>query len=510
MKRALLRNSSYNLIGQGAPLAVALVTIPPLFQILGPERFGFLTLVWLLVGYIGVLDLGIGRTLTKMVAERLATGEVDEVPAIVATGSIVLLMIGAVLGVSLALSAPAVVRWMFEMQGGIPEAVSAVRVLAASVPFVVLSSGFRGVMEAHQRFGLVNAVRIPIGALNYIAPLGLAWISPRLDLVVGGLLVTRLLSCLLYGIAVRREIGTVRRSSVLSWTIAREALQYGSWITVTNIVNPMLVSMDRLMLASLVPLGRVAFYTTPAEMVLKLWVVPNAVLLTVFPAFSGLSRTDQDERAKLFLNASAYVAAATLPMVLVAMLSGRFLLGVWLGPDFASRGGPVLEILAVAFFYNSLAFVPFALLQATGRARAAATFMLAELPLYATALVFAIPAYGLKGAAYAVLARVTIESLGLMILSATVIRTHAELIRRSMIVMVASVLPMLAVLKAPTLLSWLLAASLMSGVLSMLHRIAKSYPMKEPPEAVPAMRVEAELTTGAEIDAPLQPDLEGQ
>ena len=44
----------------------------------------------------------------------------------------------------------------------------------------------------------------------------------------------------------------------------------------------------------------------------------------------------------------------------------------------------------MAFFLNSLAFVPFALLQASGAARAVATFMLAELPLDAMTLVFAI------------------------------------------------------------------------------------------------------------------------
>ena len=506
MKKALLRNSGYNLIGQGAPLAVALVTIPQLVQTLGTEKFGFLTVVWLLVGYIGVLDLGIGRTLTKMVAERLATKEVEEIPVIVATGSIVLLTIGVVLGVSLAFSASVVVRFMFEIQGEVVGAVSAVRVLAASIPLVVLSSGFRGVLEAHQRFRLVNSIRIPVGALNYVAPLGLAWISPRLDLVVGGLLATRLLACVLYGIAVRRQIGSMSRSGILSWPIAREALHYGSWITVTNVVNPLLVSMDRLMLASFVPLGRVAFYTTPAEMVSKLWVVPNAVLLAVFPAFSGLSRTDPGERASLFIHASAYVAAATLPIALVAILAGRFLLGVWLGPTFASEGGRVLEILAVAFFLNSLAFVPFALLQATGKARAAATFMLAELPLYAMTLVFAITAHGLVGAAYAVLARVTIESIGLMILSAAVIRTSAGRTWRSVLAIATSLLLMLAVVRATAPLSWLLVGTLLIGVLYMLRRVMRSYPMQELTETRPAMSGAA----GADIRTRLQSDVEAQ
>ena len=64
------RNVVLNLVGHAAPLVAAVFLVPPLVARLGVERFGFLALAWALVGYLALLDLGIGRTLTRLVASR--------------------------------------------------------------------------------------------------------------------------------------------------------------------------------------------------------------------------------------------------------------------------------------------------------------------------------------------------------------------------------------------------------------------------------------------------------
>ena len=73
----LLRHTAFNLIGLGAPLLVAVGTIPVLIHALGPARFGLLTLIWAVVSYFGLFDLGLGRALTllaswKALRERTA------------------------------------------------------------------------------------------------------------------------------------------------------------------------------------------------------------------------------------------------------------------------------------------------------------------------------------------------------------------------------------------------------------------------------------------------------
>src|SRR5438445_9262905 len=63
------RHTLYNILGQALPLAVGLVAIPILTRSLGDTRFGLLALMWAIIGYFSLLDLGLGRATTKFVAE---------------------------------------------------------------------------------------------------------------------------------------------------------------------------------------------------------------------------------------------------------------------------------------------------------------------------------------------------------------------------------------------------------------------------------------------------------
>ena len=66
----LAKNTLYSLIGYIIPVIVALFAIPILINSLGVDKFGVLTLAWMITGYFSILDLGIGRALTKLLSEK--------------------------------------------------------------------------------------------------------------------------------------------------------------------------------------------------------------------------------------------------------------------------------------------------------------------------------------------------------------------------------------------------------------------------------------------------------
>ena len=54
--KLLTTNVVKNLLGQVLPLLVALISIPMLIKDMGTERFGVLTIAWIVTGYFSIFD----------------------------------------------------------------------------------------------------------------------------------------------------------------------------------------------------------------------------------------------------------------------------------------------------------------------------------------------------------------------------------------------------------------------------------------------------------------------
>src|SRR5713226_920143 len=104
--RLLARNTVWNLLGNGAPMIVAVFCIPVLIRGLGKERFGVLTLAWALIGYASLFDLGLGRALTQLVAKKLGVGEEREIPALAWTSLLLMMVLGLAGAAIVALASP--------------------------------------------------------------------------------------------------------------------------------------------------------------------------------------------------------------------------------------------------------------------------------------------------------------------------------------------------------------------------------------------------------------------
>ena len=170
--RLLVRNTGFNFFGQAGPLVIAIFTIPILIKGLGIDRFGVLTLAWVLIGYFGLFDLGMGRALTKFVAERIGTGQEEGLPVLVWTSLFIMFVFGMVGTVVMIVLSPWLVRRALNIPMGLHrETLYAFYLIALCIPVVITTAGIRGILEAKQRFGFINAVRIIMGGATYLVPL---------------------------------------------------------------------------------------------------------------------------------------------------------------------------------------------------------------------------------------------------------------------------------------------------------------------------------------------------
>ena len=415
---AVLQGTAWNLAGLLVPLLVALFAIPPTIQGLGLERFGALTLAWTVLGYFSLFDLGVGRALTQRVAAAEAAGRGDELPRLVGTALVLTLALGLLGAAVLWLPAGWIVERVLHAPPALQaEARAAVRLLAAALPFVLATAALRGVLEARQRFDLVNAVRLPLGVFTFAAPLLVLPFSRRLDAVLAVLAAGRVAALAAHAWLCRRAAPSLARGIAFDGRQAGPLLALGGWMTVTNVVGPLMTYFDRFAVGAVLGLAAVAYYATPFELVTKLLLVPAALAQVLFPTFASSLQDDPAAAARLQRQGARGLLLVLTPPVLLTILLAPQILGLWLGPDFALRGAAVLRWLALGVLLNGIAQVPFALLQGAGRAKTTAVLHLLELPLYLAGLLWLLPQHGVVGAAMAWTARAGVDAIVLAVLS---------------------------------------------------------------------------------------------
>jgi len=416
--RHLVRNVFWNLLGAGSPLLVAIVAIPLLIDGLGITRFGVLTITWMVVGYFSLFDLGLGRALTKLVAEKLGRGRDEEVPKLIWTALLLMMVLGLFGAMLLAVLS----SWLVGDVLNIPaelhsETLSAFYLLAASVPIVISSAGLQGVLEAHQRFGLINAVRIPLGVFTFLGPVLVLLFSHSLVPVVAALVVARLLSWLAYVVLCLRVEPGLRQSISIDRQMFKPLISFGGWMTVSNIISPLMVYLDRFLIGAVLTMTAVSYYATPYEVVTRLLIVPAALMSVMFPAFATVLTQDKKRAALLYSKTIKYIFLLLFPAVLAIVTFANEGLNLWLGSEFAENSTLVLQILAVGVFLNAHANVPFGLVQSAGRPDLTAKLHLAELPFYLMVLWWLLNAYGVAGVALAWLLRVAVDAAVLFVMA---------------------------------------------------------------------------------------------
>jgi O-antigen/teichoic acid export membrane protein len=445
----LARNSLLNLVGQAAPMLVAVAAIPPLLAALGTERFGVLALAWMAIGYFGVFDLGLSRALTQLVAEKLGGDGDADLTKLIWTALLLMVALGLGGALLLAVLTPWLVGGVLKIPALLgAESRSAFYLLAFSLPWVISTGGLRGVLEANQRFDLVNLVRLPLGIFTYLGPLLVLPFSRSLPAVVGILVAARLIAWLAHLLLCLRAIPAMRRSVRPQLSIARPLVRFGSWMTVSNLVSPLMVYLDRFVIGATISMSAVAFYVTPYELVTRLWLIPGALMGVLFPALSATWTRDTPRMGVLFDGGVRIVFLMILPVTLLLTTFAPEGLALWLGADFARESTAVLRWLAVGVYLNSIGQVAFAAVQGIGRPDVTGKLHLVELFPYLALLWWATARWGIEGAAVAWVGRVALDTVLLFALADRLVGEPVARVRRSLL-LVAGGLALIAVSVLP-------------------------------------------------------------
>lgn len=422
--RVLARNSLLNLIGQAIPLVVGFAAMPFIIQGLGTERFGLLSLIWIVLGYFTIFDLGLGRATTKYVAEALGKGNTREASQMLWTAVTIQAIVGIAGTLVIVLITPGLVQNILNITPSLHvEAKNSFYTLALSVPVILISTSFSGALAAVQRFDLINAVKIPSTIATYIVPLVGGQLGWSLPLVIGLLIAVKTLALISFSVLSILRIPDLKQPTLAPRNMLPKVMAFGGWITVSVVLAPSIKYLDRFIIGSMISITSVAYYTTPFDTLQRLWIIPMSMVLTLFPAFSALSGMGKYSRTReLFVSSVKYLLALSAPIFLVLILFARQLLSAWLGHEFMQNSIIPFQILAASALIGIVAPVTGAILDGYGRPDIVAKVYLVNAPINLLLVWYLTQHWGLAGAALTAVVRTCIETAVLIAFTLKVVR----------------------------------------------------------------------------------------
>src|ERR671910_56696 len=378
----LLRRNVILIYGvYAATLVSGLVVTPIIVGALGTEQFGIWALIGAILGFIGLLDFGIGPSLIRFAAEQRGRNARDETSELTSTAFAIYLLL-AVVSVLLAVLLAYLLPLVVDISDEYVRAAQIAVVVSVGTFVLRFPLGLFGFLLAgQQRYDVLNVANI-LGALLYfgLAVLVLYVADGGLVALAGITAVVTPFRVLLPLVWLRRELPDLRvRRSLVTRRQAKRLLSFSSRNMLIQVASKVVFSTDVIVVSIILGSVAAGVYGIPAKLFALAFGVGIASTTLLFPLLSELEGADDRERQERYLLAGirlglAVVVAVGLPLV---FLPDRFL-EAWLPSDFdVDTAAPILAILMVSLLFAQPGHLLAQFLVARGRHRRLAVARLA-------------------------------------------------------------------------------------------------------------------------------------
>ena len=401
--RRLSARALWGLASWALPLGVVFVVSPKLLHLLGAERFGVLMIALVTPLIASQLEFGITTAAVRRLARRLSGGRVDAGTTLF-TLFIALLVIGLVLGVVVWAAARMLSEGLgFAQTLGPMQGQDLVRACAVWVA-ISLGTLVPGILaRAAQALVLTSVVQT---ATTVVLWLG-AWLLLREDAplvsIVGLGLALTIFAAGATLTAMRRMIdwsGPMRFSPQL----LSEDARFSAGMFAAQAAGALVNQGDRMLVAAVGSPAMAGLYALCVNIANKTVAAVVAITSFVFPHAAGLQSAGQHDATIGLVHAlDRAIAVLLVPVLVPGLLLADTFLRLWLGEFATPEVAAAFRILLIAFAILAFAIPISNVFVASGKSGMSARYSWLTVGIVFLSMYFAVPQFGLIGAAGAML-----------------------------------------------------------------------------------------------------------
>jgi len=350
MKKVML-NTGSNVSVMLVRLVVTFIMTPVLVYNLGNYDYGIWEILSAVIGYMGLLDVGMIPTITRFSAKYRAQNHVDNLRALYSTAWLFLLFIGILallIFLAWGMLWPEVISEQNDRQ---LKYTMLLVVIGAQLFFVFPGYAAESMLEGFQEYYLINGVTIINTILGtYIL---YTFITPENGLLLLAVVnaIGLAIKYLFYGfILMRPKFGRlIPHPRLASWSMFRECTHFGIKSLIQGVASRIHIGTDTLVIGYFLGPAIVPIYAIPANLVNYIRTIGWTTTQAFMPLFSAMyAQNRQQETRQLYLDASKYVVGILLPLAVGSGLLGGPFIGIWIGEQYAEKADIIILLLMLS------------------------------------------------------------------------------------------------------------------------------------------------------------------
>jgi O-antigen/teichoic acid export membrane protein len=381
-------------------MVISIMVTPLILRFLDKEEYGFYVILFQIIGYLSILDFGLGGAITRSLAANRGTDETSKlaINKIISTSFFTYSFLGAVVVTLGFCFAPFMPRY-FEMNSAL-SAISIPITLTLSI-FIGLQfplKVFSSIFYAHQRQLLSNMVGSGIAILNTVLPVVFLYFGQGLWSFVYTNIACSLISIIVTFALMRKHYPYLKvNRSFFDGSLLKELFNFGFFLFLGSISYQIVFFTDRFFIGSFVSLTAATMYALSIkapdilrELIFK--ITDNALPAMVEIGSKEGEVKSKDIHQKLLL---ITVCLSTIAFWLLYVLNQRFLF-LWVGNQYFI-GQTVLLLALIIMVQHNVLHVSALSLYGIGMVKGSSIMGLAEALLNLVLTIWLGKIYGIKG-----------------------------------------------------------------------------------------------------------------
>lgn len=376
ISRGVRRDTIWLLSAQAVALAATFLATPIELHRMGAERYGIFVVLSSAAGFVSLFDFGAAYSVMRFVPWHYARGDTAAAQRVVISALLISVIVGTAVAVAvLALASPLASLLDISPRAG-PDTAEALRITAAFIPVMLMSTVFSGLGRAVDMFPLAGSI-----SAGQVIALNVVWVAVagnRHDIVELALAQVAI-GCGLIVIAavcIKVRRGWALRAVRPRRASLREIFSFGARTSAGQAGLGLLTSADKPMLGAILPLSALPIYSIPFAFAVRITMVPSSMSSAILPPLvAALARGASDELARLRQRAFSVVGLISGLLVMNCVFGGKPLLAIWVGGGFAERAWPAFAVFGIGFGVLACGFVGTVLLDAAGQPGTSAKLM---------------------------------------------------------------------------------------------------------------------------------------